>query len=63
MSETYCGSFEYAAPEILKGVPYDPRATDMWAFGVIIYTILNKSMPVSSKNRNFKNMFIFFLVI
>lgn len=45
LSSTYCGSFDYAAPEILKGQPYDAKASDMWAFGVLLYVMLNKSMP------------------
>lgn len=50
LSSTYCGSLQYAAPEILKGRPYAPKISDMWAFGVIIYTIINKSMPFAEDN-------------
>ncbi|XP_058828381.1 testis-specific serine/threonine-protein kinase 3-like [Topomyia yanbarensis] len=51
LSSTYCGSFDYAAPEILKGQPYDARASDMWAYGVLLYVILNKSMPFKGKTK------------
>ncbi|XP_058460507.1 testis-specific serine/threonine-protein kinase 3-like isoform X2 [Malaya genurostris] len=51
LSSTFCGSFDYAAPEILKGQPYDARASDMWAYGVLLYVMLNKSMPFKGKTK------------
>lgn len=45
LSETYCGSAAYAAPEILKGTKYQPKAYDMWSTGVILFIIACGSMP------------------
>lgn len=45
LSETFCGSLSYAAPEILKGMSYEPKISDMWALGVLIFTMVNKGMP------------------
>ncbi|XP_070500711.1 testis-specific serine/threonine-protein kinase 3-like [Chironomus tepperi] len=50
LSETYCGSYAYASPEILKGVPYDPFASDIWAMGCVLYTMIHGRLPFDDRN-------------
>jgi len=38
-TNTFCGTPEFMAPEILLEKPYD-RSVDWWAFGVLIYEML-----------------------
>lgn len=42
---TRCGSEEYAAPEILRGLPYEGSLADAWSLGVISYACLCGVLP------------------
>jgi len=48
LSGTYCGSLPYVAPEIVNHHMYDPFKADCWSLGIIIFSILQNSMPVSN---------------
>ena len=48
LSTTRCGSPDYISPEILLGLPYDGRLTDIWSYGVCLYAILEEMLPFDS---------------
>ncbi|CAH1779654.1 unnamed protein product [Owenia fusiformis] len=50
LSETYCGSYAYAPPEILKGIPYEPQVADIWSTGVILFTMVCGRLPYDDSN-------------
>lgn len=48
LSDTHCGTLHYAAPEILKNLPYNPMVSDVWSMGVVLYMMLCGSLPFST---------------
>lgn len=45
MFETFCGTLDYAAPEILNGSKYAGPPQDVWSLGILLYTLVFKENP------------------
>lgn len=50
LSDTYCGSYAYACPQILKGIPYNPYYADIWASGVVLFAMVFGRLPFDDGN-------------
>uniref|UniRef100_A0A8C2I5A9 non-specific serine/threonine protein kinase n=1 Tax=Cyprinus carpio TaxID=7962 RepID=A0A8C2I5A9_CYPCA len=50
LSRTFCGSAAYTPPEVIMGMPYDPKKYDIWSLGVILYVMVTGSMPYDETN-------------
>lgn len=46
---TFCGTYEYMAPEILKEMPYD-YAIDVWSLGILLYELIHGYSPFRAQN-------------
>ncbi|KTW32742.1 uncharacterized protein T551_00227 [Pneumocystis jirovecii RU7] len=42
---TFHGTLEFAAPEILRGEKYQGKPQDIWALGILLFTIIYKENP------------------
>ncbi|CAN6658687.1 serine/threonine-protein kinase Psk2p [Trichomonascus vanleenenianus] len=43
--DVFVGTLDYAAPEVLGGKPYAGKPQDVWALGILLYTIVYKENP------------------
>jgi len=48
--QIFCGTPAYMSPEICAKQKYDGPATDVWASGILLYTILFGSQPFKAPN-------------
>lgn len=48
---TYCGTLDYMAPEILQGASYSNKV-DIWSLGVLLYEVLQGITPFNGKNHS-----------
>ncbi|KAK9254161.1 kinase-like domain-containing protein [Lipomyces tetrasporus] len=46
----FVGTIDYAAPEVLRGQPYGGKEQDVWAAGILLYTIMYKENPFYDSN-------------
>ncbi len=50
MSDTYCGSAAYVAPEVLKAQPYNALVSDVWSNGVVLYVLTQNRLPFGERD-------------
>lgn len=46
--DVFVGTIDYAAPEVLAGKEYRGKEQDVWALGILLYTIVYKENPFYS---------------
>lgn len=46
--DVFVGTIDYAAPEVLAGKPYSGKPQDVWALGILLYTIVFRENPFYS---------------
>ncbi|ORY52764.1 Pkinase-domain-containing protein, partial [Neocallimastix californiae] len=49
---TFCGTPNYAAVELISGIPYIGVKSDIWALGVILYVMMTGKPPFDGRSIN-----------
>ena len=47
--ETFCGTFDYMAPEMISNKPHDFKL-DIWCLGILLYELLHGEAPFAGVN-------------
>ncbi len=45
LHNTHCGSYAYAAPEVLRRLQYEGKQADVWSLGVILFGLIQGFLP------------------
>ncbi|XP_072534674.1 testis-specific serine/threonine-protein kinase 6-like [Salminus brasiliensis] len=45
LTDTTCGTLCYTAPEVLVGDRYDPKKSDVWSLGVMLFVMVTGELP------------------
>ncbi|KAJ1968848.1 hypothetical protein IWQ62_000992 [Dispira parvispora] len=49
-TNTFCGTIEYMAPEVLDESPYD-QSVDWWSLGILLYDMITGAPPFKGTNK------------
>jgi serine/threonine protein kinase len=58
MANSLCGTAEYFAPEVIKGLPYS-YGVDWWALGTILYEMLSGTVSTSLRRFSIRELIEF----
>ncbi|KAI8799600.1 kinase-like domain-containing protein, partial [Cladochytrium replicatum] len=50
LMKTFCGTPNYAAVELISGIPYAGVKSDIWAMGVVLYVMMTGQPPFVGEN-------------
>ncbi|KAI8801467.1 kinase-like domain-containing protein, partial [Cladochytrium replicatum] len=50
LMKTFCGTPNYAAVELISGIPYTGVKSDIWAMGVVLYVMMTGRPPFVGEN-------------